>query len=60
MAAVSFKAKGRKVSFSTKGRKGGKRKLSAYNKHVRSVIRGRKKGESVQTAMKRAARSWKK
>lgn len=61
MGQVSFKTKsGKKVSFGTGRKKKGRgRKVSAYNKHAAKVIRNRPKGQSVQTAMKEAARTWK-
>ncbi len=60
MAKVSFKTKGgKRVSFTTKpGKSGGKKKLTAYTRHVREVIKDRPAGRSVQSAMRSAAKSW--
>lgn len=59
MAKVEFRAKGgKKVSFTSRARKAGKRSLTAYQRHVKKVIRGRKPGQSVQSAMRAAAKSW--
>ncbi len=62
MAKVAFRTKGgKKVEFTTRKRKGKrKRKVSAYNRFVAKAIRGRKKGTKVTTAMKQAAKAWKK
>lgn len=60
MAKISFKTKrGKKVEFTTKPGRKGKRKVSAYNRFVGKFIKGRKKGTPVQAAMKAAAKAWK-
>ena len=60
MARVSFKTRrGQAVSFRTRpGRRKGSRKPNAYAKFVGKKIKARKRGTSVKTAMKSAAKAW--
>ena len=62
MATVSFKTKrGKRISFKTSGKKkkGGKRKLSAYNRFTkRELPKQYKKGKSPKAAMRAVAKAW--
>jgi hypothetical protein len=62
MAKMSFKTKrGKTVSLSTSGRrkKGGKRKLSAYNRFAKKELKKQyAKGKSAKAAMRATAKAW--
>lgn len=64
MAKVAFRTKsGKKISFTAKKKSGGKRKMTAYQRHVAKELRKASlKGKSpaqIRAAMRAAAKSWK-
>ena|GEM_PF-5288606 len=61
MGVVAFRTKsGEKVSFKAGKKKRRTRKLSAYNRFVAREMKKRKPGTSPTSAMRAAARAWKK